>query len=590
MFRVLKYLPKNVKVLIAISTILALFDPLLFMILPFLTKQFFQIIANPLNKQINFLGIKIVTSLDPILVLSLMTFSFSILIFAVMFLGFFISGKMSILAEYHLRKKLFNHIINLSIGDIEKISYSTIITRFSNDINKISNGLMTITRSVIVSPGFVVFGTIFSIIVSPSLSLSLAIIIPLLAINALVLVLKIFPLYRKENVMLDQLNSLAKEDINNITLIKSYNLEERQLQRYQLKNNDYIKIMKNEMNYGVIIWKIVDFIIGLGSPLIFGIIGLNLGDFNSTSPEKIIGSVYQFNIYVAMISHGVVRSFFTMNWVFRTSVSSKRFDEIMTKQSLIPIVVSDKKVENSNIKFENVSFSYNENKVAIKDANFEIKENTFVGIVGKAGSGKSTLIKLLTKQYLPNQGSIFVDHKNINEIDTKDFYKNISLVFQNPKILSGTVKTNIDFSNEQDSQKEWLDKVKQISCANYIDDFEQMYDFKIQQRGKNLSGGQKQRLAIAQAIIKKPKILILDDATNSLDNATDAKVIKNIRKEFNNSTLIMISQRISSIKEADQILMLDDGRIVAKGTHQELLKNNQYYQELFLSQEGNYEK
>ncbi|WP_406618203.1 ABC transporter ATP-binding protein [Mycoplasmopsis lipophila] len=591
MLKIMKYLPKNVKFLIFISALLALLDPLLFMILPFLTKQFIQIMADTNIRKIYFLGWKINTNLNPILVLSLLTFGFSIITFINIFLGFWVSGKMSVLAAYYLRKKLFDHIIYLSKKEIDKVSYSTIITRFSNDINKITEGLMTVTRSFIVSPGFVVFGAVFSFIISPSLSISLAIIIPLLAISALILIFKVFPLYRKENYALDALNAIAKEDINNITLIKSYNLEERQLLRYQEKNNHYLEIMKKEMNYGVIVWKMVDYFVGLGSPLIFAIIAGVILKSKNINPTELIGTIYQFNIYISMISHGVVRSFFTMNWVFRTAVSAKRFDEIMNINSSIPMVNNQNFIENTNIVFKDINFSYPNSENGIKDINLEIKPNSFVGIIGKAGSGKSTLIKLLVKEYLPDSGNIYISDKNINEIDTKNFYENISLVFQNIKILSGTIKTNMTFANTNNNvDLDWINKIKNLSCANYIDSFENLYDYEINQRGKNLSGGQKQRLAIAQAIYKKPKILILDDATNSLDNEIDLKVRSNIINEFKDSTLIMIAQRISSIKEADQIIVLDKGKIVGQGDHKTLLENNKYYQDLYYSQEGKNEQ
>lgn len=584
MTKIYKYLPLKVKILFYVSIILAILDPLFFMIQPFFTEQFIQMLADPNRNEIFLFKWKIVVGLNPILVLSLLTFGTSAITFGNMFLGFYISSKMSILAAYHLRKQCFEHLLSLSKKEIDKISYSTIITRFTNDINKIQDGMLTITRSVIVSPGFIIIGTIFSLITSTQLSISLAISIPLLIFGASFLVFKVFPLYRKENYLIDNLNADAKESINGISLIKSYNLEKHFHKKYNNKNNEYLLVMKKELKIGIWLWKYIDFIFSLNTSIIFIIAGLIMQKHNNIEGSKILGSVYKFTIFTAMISHGVIRSFFTINWAFRTSISAKRFDELMQIKSSIQYPQNNLKITKGIIEFKNVSFTYPKSTEGVKNLNFTIQPGQFIGIVGAIGSGKSTITKLLTRQYLPNQGNIYIDNVNINEIDSKNFYDQISLVFQDSIILSGTIDSNLNLSYENNLEDKWKDKIKNLSNLEYIEQLEQGYNHPISQRGSNLSGGQKQRLAIARAIAKQPKILILDDATSSLDNNTDALIRQNLIKEFKDITIIMISQRISSIKNANQILVMKNGEIENIGTHDELLYKSVEYNKINNSQ------
>ncbi|WP_426461293.1 ABC transporter ATP-binding protein [Mycoplasma hafezii] len=587
MWKIFKKLPNSTKWRIGLCIFISIFPSLFTMLIPQFVKQFIKI--SDITHQVNYVEIlnwKIYP--ETISVLWLLV----ILTIVAALLNVFVNFASMRLSEYtishirHLvRMDLFKKLVSLSRDDIDEISYPTIITRFGNDISKINGGFFVICRSFANGILLIIWGFVFSLLTSLSLSIAIVVVLPLLIIGSIFAIKKIFPYYSKENTYLDKLNGRAKEDINGIELIKSYNLEEVKFNQYNDENKKLLNIGWKSAKTSGIAWPIINFSVSLGNIIVFLILGLTAHNFTNQNIGNQISNVFLFSSYLGLISSGVFQVCFESNKLFRAGISSKRVFEILNLESSIKPVNSDIKVENGNVEFKNVTFTYKNNKKthALNDVSFKIPENSSVGIIGKTGSGKSTIVSLLLREIQPNNGKVLVGNHNIEQINTESFYRNISAVFQKPMLLSGSLKTNLSFA-QPDVQNELLEKVATLSCADFIKEYEDEYEQIIGQHGINLSGGQKQRLAIAQGLLKNPKILILDDTTSALDNETDKKVRENILKNFKNTTLIVIAQRIKSIQNMDKIIVLNDGEIVGEGTHEELLKNNPYYQEIYKSQ------
>ncbi len=484
-----------------------------------------------------------------------------------------------------IRMNLFKKLITLSKEDVEEITYATIITRFGNDINKINGGFFVLCRSFANGLFLLVWGFIFALLTSLSLSIAILITLPFFFIGSVFAIRKIFPYYRKENIVLDKLNARAKEDINGIELIKAYNLESFRANEYQKENNELFDIGWKSIKISGTAWPLINFAVSFGNVIVYLILGLTAAKFTNANIGTYVSNAFLFGSYLQMISFGVFQICFESNKLFRAGVSSKRVFELQNIESSISKVVSDRKIKNGKIEFKNVTFAYrdNPNNKVIDNLSFSIPANTSVGIIGKTGSGKSTLTNLLLREVLPQNGSIYIDNQNINEIDTENYYGNISAVFQKPMLLSGSISNNLSFALENEDNFD-SDKFIQIASADFINEYETKTNQIIGQHGINLSGGQKQRVAIAQGIAKEPKILILDDTTSALDNKTDYQVRQNILNNFKNITLVVVAQRIKSIQKLDKILVLDKGKLVGEGTHEDLLKNNSYYQEIYKSQ------
>ncbi|UUD34762.1 ABC transporter ATP-binding protein/permease [Mycoplasmopsis caviae] len=600
MLNIFKYMPLKIKFFAFISAFFAIIQPFLSMLNPTITKQLITLIANVQNgiemKQVNLLFWNIITNSTNLSIVYLisMAIGFALLLMIVAFLSAFFATKTCIYGTYYLRKALFEHLLTLSRSKLEKYSVGSLLTRFSNDLSKIRDGIFIVIRGLVVSPFFVIWGLVFTTTTNLYLSIAIYITIPFLIGGAIFAIFKLFPFYRKENWILDQLNEQSKEDINAVALIKSYNLEEQRYQKYFSKNQEWFNVYSKNATFSSYAWPIINVFVLFGNVIIFALIAFLIGKKGNDNISKLIGDISQFTANLSMISMGVFNTLFTINRLFRSSVSAKRFIELMNTRSEIPYVISDNKITNGSIEFRNVNFSYPiykkgelvDSKVALKNINLKIESGQKVGIIGKTGSGKSTLVKLLSHEYLLNEedGKILIDSHNINEIDTANFFEKVTHVYQKPMIISGSIKKNITFSNDKFSEQE-IEQAINISCADFINELDDKYSAKVDQRGKNFSGGQRQRVAIAQALIKKPKILILDDSTSALDNETDLKVRQNIRDNLKESTLIIISQKINSIKDSDQIFVLDKGELIAKDKHDNLINNCKIYQEIWKSQE-----
>ncbi|WP_406616781.1 ABC transporter ATP-binding protein [Mycoplasmopsis adleri] len=588
-------MPKKIKFFGIFAILLSITQPFINMIIPTITKQLITFLASTSNEDVTIFILKQEWTIgsfprnQALGIIVGLTFAVASLLVITSYLSVYLTTKTKIYASYNLRKILFNHVLTLSRKNIDKITQSTLITRFGNDINKIEDGFFIICRSMFISPFFVIWGLTFALITNPWLSISIAVIIPFIIGAAILAIFKLFPLYRKENWLLDQLNEVAKEDFNAVSLVKSYNLEDNQYKRFEQASFNVNSTARKAAKYDSIAWPLIDLIVLVGNIILFSIVAIIIKKYNggeSAFTKKLVGDIYQFSTYMNMISMGVYTTLFTLNRLFRSNVSAKRIQEILNTKTDIDYVVSDTKIESGKIEFQHVTFKY-DNRVILNDINLTINPGETIGIIGKTGSGKSTLAHLIAREYKlnDNDGQILIDNENIYKIDTKDFYKKIGIVFQKPSLISGTIKSNVAFGSEN-YEDQALEKALRLSCSDFVFDLEDKYQSSINARGLNLSGGQRQRLSIAQALLKDRKILILDDSTSALDNKTDQQVRKNILNHNHERTVLVISQRIKSIIDSDKIIVLDKGQIVGIGKHDELVKTNKIYQEIYTAQES----
>lgn len=595
MLRVIKLFSTKLKFVILITVVFNFIPSFVVMLIPSLIRQFIEY-ANA--KEINYIEIFLwkfnsnSETLDNYNLLVIITLCAAFLLFLCNLTPSLLNNYILNQTRYETRKIMFNKIIKLKKEQIDSLSYARIMTLFSNDIRKIVDGIYFVTKSILQNIFNLVWGLIFSITLSILYSISIFILIPLIIIISSIIIYKIFPLFRKENAVFEEINDKVKEDINLIQLVKSYNLEDDRYEVFSKSNNKLydISIKANKLN--IIAWRFNDFSNDIATIIVFLIGGLLIYFTGAANSSSEVGKIYQFNSYMWIISSSIFSLSQTINSLTRSQVSAKRYLEILNIECEEIQSSKEIKLISNEIEFKNVSFKYSNSdsdQNTLKNISFKIPSNKTVGVIGKTGSGKSTLALLLVKELKPTYGEIFVGGVNINEIDYNDFHSKVSQVFQKPLIFSGTIKENIEFSTHNYA-KDAVEKASKVACLDFVNEYDKKFDQLIGQRGINLSGGQKQRIAIAQAILKNPQILVLDDTTSALDNKTDLLVRKNLSNSLINTTVFIISQKINSVSNADTIIVLDAGKIIDQGTHSELLARCQIYKDFASVQKENYEK
>ncbi|AWX69586.1 ABC transporter ATP-binding protein [[Mycoplasma] anseris] len=594
MLRIFRFMSFKYKILAFFSILLTIFQALAFLVVPMFISQL-----------ITFM------SLDQVTQFKILIWTFSVAstnagvqtlgaCLAIAILIGTLSGLTSSYFAAHvstggardIRDYLWRHLSTLSQKDIETLSHAKIMTRFTIDINRIQMGIISFLRTMIIGPANLILGLTFALLTDLKLSISFAVLIPLLSLTMIISAAIIGPTFKKEQKAHDQINNESQENILGAKVIKSYNLEANQAIKFEDANKKLGSISKRAWLSFNSTFNIVALIANLVVVIIFGVGGSTWinGAKNPFEYASFIGNINSFVQYTMIVVNGVVLTTFVLFNTYRANISVKRILEITNIKPDIPFVNSDKQVSNGHIIFKDVSFSYYDqaDKNIIENINFEIKPGETLGIIGPTGSGKSTIVKLLSLDYKIKHGEILIDNHNIQEIDTNSLRNNISHVYQNPTILSGTIKSNLLFANPKATDEDVINATK-ISCAyEYINRFGKKYEHQLEQKGANLSGGQKQRLSIAQGVIRKPKILILDDSTSALDAKTEAVVRNNIKEAFkeNQITTIIVAQKISSIMDADKIIVLNHGKIADMGKHDELLQRNELYREIALTQMG----
>ncbi len=495
--------------------------------------------------------------------------------------------KASVNFSHDLREEIFTKIQAFSFKNIDKFSTGSLVTRLTNDITQVGQLVVMCLRMMFRAPGMLVGSIIMAYRISPALCNIFFALAPVLVIIIVTILKLAYPKFALLQEKIDALNTNVQEGLINIRVIKSFTRESYEQEKFQKVNEDLRdtglsayrinQLQSPLMTLSVNIATLA--ILWFGSQLL-SIEVIEIGDISA-----LITYLSQIIMSVNMIANVFMQS-------SRSLVSAKRLSEILDEVVDITDMEnthSNKTVNSGDIVFENVSFKYYENSQenVLTNLNFSIKSGQTVGIVGSTGCGKTSLVNLISRLYEADSGRILVDGVDVKDYSLKNLRDGVGMVLQQNLLFSGSIKDNLQWGREDATQQE-IEQMADFSASKqFIEETSQQYDTLINQGGLNLSGGQKQRLCIARALIKKSKILILDDSTSAVDTATEQKIRQHLQNDLKEMTKLIIAQRISSVEHADLILVLDEGEISAKGTHKELLENSEVYQQIYRSQVDN---
>ncbi len=510
-----------------------------------------------------------------------------LIVFAILALVFgTLSGKYAATAAtgfaQNLRKKMFYNIQEYSFSNIDKFTSASLVTRLTTDVTNVMNAFQMIIRILIKSPLMLILSIGMAISVNPSLALIFAVAIPVLAIGLIFIALLANPIFEKIFKSYDKLNGVVQEDLHGIRVVKSYVREDYENKKFQkVSTSIYNKFVKAER------------ILAFNGPLMQFAMYACMLLISWFGAKLIVGSAMTTGQLTSVLSYSmqILMSLMMLSMVFVMVISS-----IASAERIIAVLDEESDLKNNDkaltdvadgsVNFNNVSFRYSDEneKNVLMDINLKINSGETIGIIGGTGSSKSTLVQLIPRLYDATTGSIDVGGVDVHDYDLETLRMNVAMVLQTNTLFSGTIKENLRWGNP-DATDEQVQKACVLAQADdFIQGLEDKYDTYVEQNGANFSGGQKQRLCIARALLKNPKILILDDSTSAVDTKTDRLIQTAFAKEIPDTTKLIVAQRISSVEHADKIIVMDSGKINGFGTHEELLANNQIYQEINESQ------
>ena len=486
----------------------------------------------------------------------------------------------------NLREGMFRNIQNFSFSNIDKFSSAGLVTRLTTDITNVQNSYQMILRMLMRAPATLIFALIMTVSISRDMSVIFFVAIFFLATALALIIAVAFKLFNQVFEKYDALNANVQENISGIRVVKSYVQEDKEISKFDRAiTNLYKLFVKAEslvaINNPLMMFTVYACIIALSC---FGAKRIVAGALTTGELTSLFSYIMSILIALMMLSFAFVM-------ITLSEASAKRITEVLQEESDIKTKENaSKEVKDGSIEFDNVSFSYKAGigKPVLSNINIRIASGQTIGIIGGTGSSKTSLVNLIPRLYDATQGKVYVGGKNVKDYDIKSLRDAVSVVLQKNVLFSGSIIDNLRWGNENASPDE-IKRACELACADeFIERMPEKYDTWIERGGSNVSGGQKQRLCIARALLKKPKILILDDSTSAVDTATDAKIRKAFKEEIPNTTKIIISQRISSIKDADKIIVMDNGKIVGFDTHEKLLETNEIYRTTANAQsEGN---
>lgn len=484
----------------------------------------------------------------------------------------------------NLRHNLFRRIQDFSFSNIDRFSSSSLITRLTTDVTNVQNAYQMIIRILVRSPLVLIFSLAMVSTISPELMTIYLVVLPILAIGLALVIRFAHPLFLKVFRIYDRLNNVVQENLQGVRVVKSYVREEQQEELFGEVSTDVYRNFTLAQRIVSFNMPLMQFAV-YTCMLLLSWFGAQLIVEQSSLTTGELVSMFNYTMQILM-SLMMMSMAFVQILIARTS--AERVVEVLDEESDLKNPAEPvKEIKDGSIIFENVGFSYanDKNKLALIDANLRIESGEVIGIIGGTGSGKSTLVQLIPRLYDVIEGRVIVGGHDVRDYDLEALRDQVSMVLQNNVLFSGTINDNLRWGNEEASDEE-IQRVATIAQADpFIQEFPDKYETQISQGGNNVSGGQKQRLTIARALLKKPKILILDDSTSAVDTKTDRSIREGLKREIPGTTTIIISQRINSIEDTDRIIVMDDGKINGIGTHDELLANNAIYQEVYHSQQ-----
>ena len=524
--------------------------------------------------------------------LMLIIVDFGLILIALAFLSLIcgvLSGKFCAKASSgfakNLRKDLYGKIQDFSFANIDKFSTSSLVTRLTTDVTNVEMSYMMIIRTAVRAPFMLIFSMVMAFSINSTMALIFLCTAPILALGLFFIMTKAIPFFNRIFKRYDALNESVEENVRGMRVVKSYVREDFEIKKFDKASSsvkeDFVKAEKLVamntplMNFCVYFGIIAIYIVGS-----YLIISSNQAALQLTELQSFM--TYSFQILMSLMMVSMILVMILMSYA-----CAERITEVLKEESSI---VSPEnavtEVKDGSISFKNVNFKYSAaaEKFALSDITLDIKSGETVGIIGSTGSSKTSLVQLIPRLYDASEGEVTVGGVNVKDYDLEVLRNSVAMVLQKNVLFSGTIKENMRWGDKNATDEEIIHACKLAQADEFISGFPQGYDSYIEQGGVNVSGGQKQRLCIARALLKKPKILILDDSTSAVDTKTDAMIRASLKKYIPETTKIIIAQRIASVQEADKILIMDGGRIIACGSHEELLDSNEIYQELYYSQ------
>jgi len=483
-----------------------------------------------------------------------------------------------------LRKDLFRKIQRFSFTNIDQYQPGSLITRLTNDITQVQNMIQMLMRMALRAPGMLIGALIMAFALNPGLALVILCVMPLLGI-AIYFIMKVaFPRFTNMQKKLDALNTTTQENLTNIRVVKSFVRERHEEDKFRRANTELKDSTLSAMNVVIFAMPVMFLAMNITTLAVvwFGGNQIIAGTMTPGVLTAFINYVFQILISLIMVSFIILNS-------SRTLASARRINEVMCTDIDLTdenAARKDMVVQRGKIEFRDVYFKYykNNEKWVLENINLVINPGETVGIIGSTGSGKSSLVQLIPRLYDVDRGEVLVDDVNVKDYSLKNLRSGVGIVLQKNVLFSGTIKENLKWGNEEASDEEIQRWAASAQAHGFITSFPDGYETELGQGGVNVSGGQKQRLCIARTLLKRPKILILDDSTSAVDTATEARIRESFRNELKGTTKIIIAQRISSVMDADKIVVLDDGKIVGMGTHEELMESCEAYAEIYYSQ------
>lgn len=483
----------------------------------------------------------------------------------------------------NLRHDMFHHLQVYSFSNIDKFSSAGLVTRLTTDVSNVQNAFMMIIRTLIRCPAMLIFAMVMSFRINHDISLIFLAVIPILGVGLYLIIKHVHPVFERVFKTYDRLNGVVQENLSGIRVVKNFVREDHEIEKFDTISGTIYKD-----------FSLAERILALNSPLMQGCVYACMILVSWLGAKQIVignmstGNLMSFFTYIMQILSSLMMLSMVFVMITMSRASAERIVEVLDEESDItncdnPVY----EVKDGSVEFTDVSFSYAKrpDKTVLDDIDLIIPFGQTVGIIGGTGSSKSSLVQLIPRLYDVTGGCVKVGGVDVRNYDLQTLRHNVAMVLQKNTLFSGTIKENLRWGNPDATDEELVHACRLAQADDFISTFPDGYDTYIEQGGTNVSGGQKQRLCIARAILRKPKILILDDSTSAVDTKTDALIRQAFREEIPNTTKIIIAQRISSVMDADQIVVMDNGRINACGTHEELLANNEIYREVYESQQ-----
>lgn len=484
--------------------------------------------------------------------------------------------------SYRLRKDVYKKISDFSFNNIDKFSTSSLTTRMTNDITMLQNTLMMSLRVLVRAPALLIVSAAFAFSINAKLSMILLVMLPIIIILVAVILKFGFPMFQKMQKKIDNVNRVVQENLIGIRVVKAFVREDREKEKFHKSSDELAK--QGAKAAGLIVTAMPMMMLMMNIVIVYI---YYKGSHDAAAGKMAVGEISVLASYIVQVLMNILMVSMLLLQLTRAKACGDRVVEILDTEIDITDPENPYYPENpkGKVEFKNVDFGYHDNDKILENINFTAEPGSIVGIIGSTGCGKSSLVNLIPRLYDVTNGEVLVDDVNVKDYDIKALRDTVGVVLQKNVLFSGTIKENIRWGKPDATDEEIISACKAAQAHDFIMRQPKGYETDLSQGGLNLSGGQKQRLCIARAMIKQPKILILDDSTSAVDTATEAKIRESFYTKLKDTTVLIIAQRISSVKDADEIIVLDEGKIESIGNHEQLMQSSEIYQEIYKTQQ-----